>query len=64
MSYLLSVNSINRVNGLSQEQSKNNSLKTALKNRQQKTENRQQTTENRQQRTDNREPTTENKAKQ
>ncbi|SHG27396.1 hypothetical protein SAMN05444396_10741 [Flavobacterium segetis] len=39
MSYLLSVNSINRVNALSQEMSKNNSLKTALKNRKRTTEN-------------------------
>ncbi|WP_143151758.1 hypothetical protein [Flavobacterium segetis] len=53
ISYELSVNSINRVNGLSQEQSKNNSLKTALKNRQQRTDNRQQTTENREQKTEN-----------
>ncbi|WP_159430947.1 hypothetical protein [Flavobacterium segetis] len=46
MSYLLSVNRINRVNGLSQEQSKNGIKEPKIDNRQQTTDNRQQKTDN------------------
>ncbi|WP_143151755.1 hypothetical protein [Flavobacterium segetis] len=53
MSYQLSVNSINRVNVLSKEMSKNNSLKTALENRKPKTDNRKPKTENRKRTTGN-----------
>ena len=53
MSYQLSVNRINRVNGLSQEQYKNGI-------RGQKTDNRKPKTDNRERTTDDKEPTTEN----
>ncbi|WP_159430948.1 hypothetical protein [Flavobacterium segetis] len=48
MSYLLSVNIINRVNVLSQQHSKNGIKERTTENRQPKTDNRKRALENRQ----------------